>query len=252
MNQEPIILYKFASRGRPEKFQEAVDRIILTQGENTNYVLLVSIDLDDPCRDQYQRILVKISRLFDGFELPPKMIYSIATSANKIHAINRDVHEPKYVDFKGNIFPNWHILVNMSDDMLLENSFAATVRTFFSDLQQYDAFLHLPDGFTNERLCTLSIMGHTYFERFGYIYHPSYKSVYCDNEAMEVAKILGCYHYVDEPTFTHAHPANVGSQAWDERYAVTENSELYKVDEQNYLARKARNFDIHLVKPSCI
>jgi len=74
---------------------------------------------------------------------------------------------------------------------------------FYKNLDQ---FVHFPDGFTADRLATMSIMGREYYNRFKYIYHPDYISLWCDNEAMEVAKMLGCYTYVDKNIFQHLHP----------------------------------------------
>lgn len=40
-------------------------------------------------------------------------------------------------------------------------------------------------------LMTLPIMDRVYYERFGYIYHPSYRHMFCDQEMTAVAHMLG-------------------------------------------------------------
>jgi hypothetical protein len=69
-------------------------------------------------------------------------------------------------------------------------------------------------------------MGRDYYKRFNYIYHPSYLSVYCDNEATEVAKRLGKYLYKPDSVYTHLHPSNVSAH-WDALYEKNESPESY-------------------------
>jgi hypothetical protein len=171
MSDKPIILYKFATRSRPKRFQQALDSI-LNNADGTNFRILVTIDDDD---EQMQTVSKEPQH--------PSVTFISGVSQSKIHAINRDMELAMDWD--------WQILVNFSDDMLITSkNFEPTVREAFyvSGAWEYDVFLHLPDGYANERLCTLSIMGREYYKRFNYIYHPSYVSVYCDNEATEVAK----------------------------------------------------------------
>jgi hypothetical protein len=160
-----------------------------------------------------------------------RLVIKRGQSKNKIDAINRDINEFDW---------DWDILVNVSDDMIIEKGFDDVVREAFEN--SLDLFLHLPDGFANERLATMSIMGRDYYNRFGYIYHPSYESVYCDDEAMNVAKILNKYLYVDKHVFKHIHPANVGAHLMDDQYKKTEAADVHARDCTNYQNRKNNNF----------
>jgi hypothetical protein len=87
----------------------------------------------------------------------------------------------------------------------------------------------------------MSIMGRTYYERFGYVYHPAYTSLWCDNEAQDVAMQLGCYKYVPKQIFTHKHPAWTGERA-DEQLIQTQR--YYQADMRIYNERKDKNFDL--------
>ena len=49
------------------------------------------------------------------------------------------------------------------------------------------------------------VIGKPYYERFGYIYHPDYKCVYCDNEFMEMSRILKKSIYIDKLIIKHDH-----------------------------------------------
>jgi hypothetical protein len=174
------ICYKFATRSRPNKFFSCLDNIT-SLAKNIDYFILVSIDIDDESMNTHE-IRCRISN-YDN--VIPYWGYS---NQNKITAINRDVC----------FAPDWQILINVSDDfMFLKDGFDLQIiqdmQTYFPDL---DGFLHYPDGHTNSKLATMSIFGRKYYDRFGYIYHPDYESVYCDQEAQEVAKKLGKYKYI--------------------------------------------------------
>lgn len=223
------ILYKLATRSRPQRFAETIKSIV-DNSSNDDYLVLVSIDEDDESMQQY----IEDHTLGMGFPHYNVVVVN-GKSKNKIDAINRDM------DDSWNRWINWDVLVNISDDMVITSpNFDKVVRNVFSETT--DLFLHLPDGYANERLCTMSIMGKDYYKRFGYIYHPSYESVYCDNEATDVAKALNKYVYVNEHLFKHNHPANVGAHLMDAQYEKTEASEVHAKDCTNYQLRKSINF----------
>jgi hypothetical protein len=152
-------------------------------------------------------------------------------SKSKIDAINRDVDKAK----------PWDILVNTSDDMWF-------IRRGFDDLIRKDmgekltGVLHYDDGRINgKKIMTMSIMGRKYYDMFGYIYHPDYKSFYSDNEATEVAKLSGYYKYSGERLFDHMHPTE-GLGKMDEQY--TNNNRNWAHDEEVFSRRKAINFGL--------
>lgn len=220
------ILYKLTTRSRPQRFLQTYESI-KKHANNLNHLILVSIDDDD----------LSMHKFFENNPIDdPNMVVISGTSKNKIDAINRDVE-------KADDYFDWDILVNISDDMLITSDrFEVVLRESFKD--DLDHFLHLPDGFANERIPTMSIMGRDYYNRFGYIYHPSYVSVWADNEAMDVAKLLGKWQYVNEVLFTHEHPANVGSHLMDEQYERTESFELHKADNECFENRKKNRFNL--------
>lgn len=230
MNQDLFILYKLATRGRPERFAETLDSII-SNSSNANYLVLVSIDEDDESMQKY----IDDKELGLGYPHLNVVVVN-GISKNKIDAINRDIER---VTEKWNI--KWDILVNISDDMLItSNQFDSVVRSAFTETT--DLFLHLPDGYRNESIPTMSIMGVNYYNRFGYVYHHDYESVYCDNEAMDVAKKLNRYIYINQKLFTHEHPSNIGRHIWDAQYEKNEAIEVHTKDCLLYGDRKQNNF----------
>jgi len=155
-------------------------------------------------------------------------------SKNKIDAINRDVDK----------FKVWDILVNVSDDQVFTvKGFDQKIIDAFQFTNGTDLFLHFRD--TNhdpiDALCTLSIIGRDYFKRDGYIYHPSYHSVWCDNEGQEVAKKRGCYRFIPDVIFDHLHPA-YGKAKTDAQYQKTESTFVHKKDHNNFLKRQKQGF----------
>lgn len=204
-----MILFNFATRSRPEKAAATIASI--REYCQDKYTIYMKIDQDDEATLSYDF---------------PNTRQVIGVSKSKIHAINRGVN-----DISG-----WDILVNISDDQLFIKPFSIDCGT--------DEFIHYPDGHVNERLCTMSVMGRDYYRRFRYVYHPDYVSLWCDNEAMEVAQQLGCYRYIDEHIFTHNHPAWTGEKP-DEQLINTQA--FYRQDERTYKLRKAQGFPIKSV-----
>jgi len=223
------ILYKLTTRSRPQRWLETLDSITNKSRVCSDFFVLTSIDDDDHTMHNFL-----VANQYEIGHRYQKEIVLSGISANKIDAINRDMSQ---IDR----WYNWDILVNISDDMLITSPrFEDVLRNVFSE--SLDLFLHLPDGYQNRNLPTMSIMGREYYERFNYIYHPSYQSVYCDNEAMDVAKSLGKHVYVDEHLFVHNHPANIGKHVWDSQYEKTEDGQVYAQDSLNYQKRKQLHF----------
>lgn len=213
-----MILYNFASRSRPDKFFKAIENINTLS--KTDHIILAKLDTDDKAmQDRFDEVNRCGAIIVWGH------------SKNKIDAINRDIPD------------GWDILVNMSDDMVFtkEGFDLDIIEAFNGDLDQ---FIHFPDGFTAERLCSMSIIGRDYYDRFGYVYHPDYVSLWCDNEAQDVAKDLGKYKFVNKNIFIHDHPAWTGAKP-DQQ--LIETQKYYRQDQRTYNKRKACGFPKHSV-----
>ena len=210
------ILYNYPSRSRPALFRRGVESII-ENSHSANFEILAIVDDNDRTLKEYN---------FDGCTV------LLGESKSKVDAINRG---HKYI-----LNSNADIIVNMSDDMMF------TKKGFDSDIMNaignnWDQCIHFPDGTTGDKLISLSILGMEYYTRFNYIYHPDYYSVYCDNETMDVAKILNCYKFINENIFVHLHPAN-GNAFNDEQYRYTES--FHPIDQATYFKRKAMNYGL--------
>lgn len=232
------ILFKYTTRSRRSNFLRGIDSIVSNISDKSNYHILISVE------NQFNDATMHPLPLLD---CPHTYCVNTDKPTTKIDAINRDVNEfTKVCD--------WDILVNMSDDMIFtEKGFDDIIRESFrlnpwealhkygSSYIEYSLYqcIHFPDGVTNEKLISMSILGRTYYERDKYIYHPDYKSLYCDEEVMAVAKMRGCYKYVDKHIFKHLHPAH-GNAPNDAQYQHTES--FHPIDGATFQRRKANGF----------
>jgi len=227
MSKPLKILFKYPSRGRKEYFLQSLDSILSNIHDKDNCHILVTADIDDKeMRELPQHI-------YDSSLITVRY----GNSKSKIDAVNRDM------EFSG----DWDILIVMSDDMAITfDGFDVVIRNQFKEYG-LDTFLHIPDQDAKHALATMYIAGKDFYNRFGYIYHPDYLSLFCDNEVHEVAIALGKYRYLDfTGLIAHYNPA----------YGHREKDEMFKhqqeigwtIDQQTYINRKIRNFDIHLLK----
>jgi len=215
------ILVKFPTRSRRQKFKSVLGQYDHLATGTPLY--LVSYDIDDPN-------MVGIEKEYTDYR---HVIFDRDRSPNKIHACNRNIDKVK---------EPWDILVLASDDMICTRQGWDTIiielmERHFPDT---DGVLHFNDGHTGSTCATMTIMGRKYYNRFGYIYDPAYKSLFCDNEYMDVAKKLEKYCYFSEIIFTHEHPIWNGNRGHDKLYE--RNNRFYKQDQITYEQRKRANF----------
>lgn len=214
------ILIKYPSRGRPERFFQGLDSIMDNVADTENFHVSATLDIDDETMNN-KDVVERINKY-------QNVSIQWGLSDSKIHAVNRDL-------------PEWgDIIVVQSDDMRFTFwGFDEIIRNEFQD-GDLDRLLHLPDFDAKHALATMYIAGREYYNRFGYIYHPSYKSVWADNEAQDVAKQLDKYVYVDCPgVIEHLNPA-YGHLPRDTMFDIQQG--FWNEDEANYYKRKLLNF----------
>lgn len=218
------MLIKFPTRSRPEKFFNVLDKYVEMLEEPNNTFFLVSCDEDDLSMNNKEII----SR-FSGYN---NLSFFFGNNRNKVEAINANLTDCEF-----------DILLLASDDMIPQvHGYDTIVRQgfkkFFPDT---DGVLWFNDGYQGERLNTLCIIGKKYYDRFGYIYHPSYVSLWCDNEFSEVSKILKKVKYIPHVIIKHEHPVWLG-QEWDE--LQKKNDSFNNRDMENFHKRQKINFQL--------
>jgi hypothetical protein len=218
------IVVKFPTRSRPHQAISTITGYkMFARDQSIRYV--VSIDENDP---QMNNGIVKRRLEEMGCEV------LVGNSISKVHAINRDLQHAG----------NWDIMLLGCDDMICQTPhWDDIIRSEFSqDFPDLDGVLWHSDGYVNERLNTLPILGRKYFDRFGYIYNPAYTSLWCDNEFMEVATALGKHKYYPKVLFKHEHFSNnkfIGQDA-----LMRHNESFYQSDKRVYEQRKSTNFGL--------
>lgn len=229
MIPSPLILYKFASRSRREKFFAAIDNI-QSLSRHDNYVILATLDDDDG-----EMNTLEVRQRLSSYE---KIIVDWGTSKNKIHAINRGMENLEKIPF-------FDILIVMSDDMafIKEGFDLDIIQDMKNHFPNYDGILHYPDGSPNSHILTMSILGRKWFQYTGSIYPEVYDSVCCDMEVQDVAIACGKLVFIEKNILSHNHPAWKKAEM-DAQYRKTEDPAVHVKDRKMYDERKASGFNI--------
>ena len=217
------LLIKFPTRNRKNKFFKVLRQYQNMCEDLDNTYFLITLDNDDESMNPSD-----VEEIFNTFK-NIKVVYG--TSNSKIHAVNRDIE----------LVNDWDIVLLASDDMTpkvkgYDNIIRNKMKELYSDT---DGILWFNDGHMGNKLNTLCILGKKYYDRFGYIYHPEYKSVWSDNEFMLVGNILGKQTYFEQVIIEHEHP-DWGYGSRDEIHQ--NNSKNENQDKLLFTKRKDNNF----------
>lgn len=213
------ILIKFPSRGRPEKFKETFQSYLNRSSKKHDIKFICSFDQDDISMNN-----TEIKSYLDQYDF---VQYFYGQSSNKIEAINANMQDAEF-----------DILILAADDLFpcqdnYDDRIVSDMQTYHPDM---DGCLHYSNPTWEERLDIGCIMGYKYYKRFDYIYHPSYKTIFCDNEYTMVAKKLNKHKYIPEQLFNHFY---VISDITADRNWV-----FNREDEINFHNREKNNFYI--------
>jgi len=221
-SKDTKILYKFATRGRPEKFKKVLETYYQMMSGKNPFEFIISVDKDDSTMNNQNMISYLQSK--------PNLKFFFGESKTKIEAVNADI--------KGIYFD---ILVIVSDDMIpqiqgFDDIIVKHMNQYFPNM---DGALHYNDGCCGQDKCiTLSIIGRKLYEYFGYVYHPAYKSFYCDNEFTDEVRRLNKVVYIPQVIIKHVWSG--GPSSSDALYR--RNSQMGKEDATTYARRKMQGF----------
>lgn len=167
----------------------------------------------------------------------------IGNNKTKIQAANADIEK---VDW------SWDIVVLVSDDMRPQvKGWDDVLRTHMTArFPDTDGILWCNDGAQGDKLNTLSVLGRTMYQRMGYIYHPDYKSLFCDTEFTDQCK--GVYAskclYIPHCIIRHEHPFTGFESRMDALYQ--RNQVYWREDMMTYIRRKQYEFDWSILIPT--
>lgn len=241
------LLVKFPTRGRPDKFFTVLDRYYYGAKRKNLVSFLITCDHDDLTMNNPE-VRQRLQDKYKG------MTVVFGHSKNKIEAVNADMaHAPEY-----------DIILLASDDMVPEEKgYDEIIRQKMTELYpDTDGVLWFFDGYRRD-FNTLCILGKKYYDRFGYIYHPSYKSFWSDNEFTDVANQFGKQTFIDKVIIRHVHPdwiqkdpatasmhqnihGAAGGNGVDDTFI--KNLPFEQQDRINYYTRKQTNFGLGEVK----
>lgn len=152
-------------------------------------------------------------------------VITVGRHTNKIEAVN------------GGRVKDWDVLLLASDDMvpIAEGYGAKVLKAMEEHFPHLDGVIYFDDGYAGKRTCTLPIFGKRLYDQFGYVYDPSYNSLFCDNEQTEVLQAIGRLVYIDEKIIEHRHHVT-GLAKQDSLY--DRNDAFWIEDKTTYEKRK--------------
>ncbi len=215
-------LFKYPTFRRPEWFQQTLNIYYSMLSNKHEYEFLITLNEDDETMNNK-----KMRKFMDSYT---HLKYKYGKHESKIAAINADMENKDF-----------DILFLISDDMIpvapgFDDVIAQAIEEHFPNL---DGALHYNDDCCGkDRTITLSIMGKKLYDYFGYIYHPDYKSFFCDNEfTLEVRRMKKVFY---SPLVIVKHDWKGGSRGGDIVYK--RNTKLGRGDESTFNRRRKKGF----------
>jgi hypothetical protein len=231
------ILVQFPTYGRADKFLNVFEQYIETSSGKHDIFFNINCDQSDMTMiDPY--VGSQITKLITKNRWVMGAV-NFDYDTNKISAINNHI-EGKDFD----------IVVCASDDMVpkawgWDNEIAIAMNQYFPDL---DGCVHFDDGNTNGELITFSILGRVLYQNFGYIYHPDYKSLYCDDEFTQQVKNMKKEQYINKKIISHEHWSIEGSENHNKVDVAVQKTLYYSGrDKMVFEKRKELGFPKHRI-----
>lgn len=167
----------------------------------------------------------------------------VSPNTSKIEACNANMAEIPW---------EWDIVVLVSDDMIphvqgYDDVIRNSMATRFPDT---DGIVWLNDGAQGEALNTLTIFGRRMYDSFGYLYHPDYKSLFCDTELTDLCtgRLKEKCVYMSQCIIRHEHPGTGFPQRMDALYQ--HNQKFWSADMRTYIRRKSYPHHLSILIPT--
>ena len=242
------ILAQFPTLARPEKFLNCLEKYINSTSGQHEIFFNINCDVSDTLMYN-QEVIDSVQEIFLNQERSQDLkwhdhfcsgIFHFDEHTTKISAVNSNM------DNIPTEYKDWDIVIVISDDMIpqvshWDDEIAQTMLDHYADL---DGCISFGDGYIDKGgLITFSILGRKLYDHFGYIYHPDYKSLYCDQEFTEEVKRLDKVTYIDKMIIKHEHYAEEGnSNSGDCDYSAKKTLYFSGRDGQVFEERKKLGF----------
>lgn len=208
---------------RPKEALAAAQKWISTAGTSIEYFL--SLDVNDPSEQDYLR-LFSGNWMLDPNNPKDKKTLLINQNRSAIDAINNAAK-----------VATGDILVQMADDFDCPEDWG--LKIIEATKGKTDWILKTQDGI-QKWIITLPIMDLAYYNRFGYIYFPEYRHMFCDTELSCVADLTG-RRLESQILFPHNH-YSVTKKTPDEVSRRADST--WAQGEKLFIERYKRNFDL--------
>ena len=222
------ILIKFPTRGRRKLFSETLLKWRKMLSGKHDVLFLIAIDEDDAA--------MNTPEVLDRLRKHKDIEVQVAPgTGSKIEAINRGVVLAS---------SGADVVILAADDFVpqIQGYDDEIIKTFGGD---YNKALWYRDGLQpgeQDEICTLPIIGASIIQRWGFLYHPDYRSVYADNEYTDVLFLAGLFGRIATCIIRHDWAASDNQGKPDILKARNEAPELYAADKATYERRKAEGF----------
>lgn len=201
------------SRSRPQQAESTIKLWLENATDSSQIEYILSIDHDDKHLKTYKAIADKY-----GIKT------HVALNKSAIEAINRAAKKS-----------NGNLLVVVSDDFLCP---AGWDNSLLAELEDNEDFIVKTQDGIQDWIITMPILDRKYYERFGYVYFPGYKHLFCDTEMTSVADILD-RKITSDLFFEHQH-YSTGKCKKD--LINVRNDKTWKQGERLYNSRKSIKF----------
>lgn len=168
------------SRQRPNKSFNAIQKWC-EFGQEKDFEVIVSLDESDPLLNTYKELYSR-NKYVNLIVNPNRSAVDAINNAAKVA--------------KGEVF----IVVSDDTDTILR--WDAVLRGVIGSRKDFVLKVH--DGI-QDWLCTMPIMDREYYNRFGYIYYPEFRHMFCDTLLTHQADALKRMIWRNDIKFDHLH-----------------------------------------------
>jgi len=235
------ILLKCPTRSRPRQVIETLQKYIRLANSPKLMGIAVSCDLDDVSMTR-NLVREEIETLMKKVEWG-RVYYS--DNHSKIEACNANMESVDYA---------WDIVVLVSDDMIPQvKGYDDVIRNqMIASFPDTNGILWFNDGYQGDKLNTLCVYGRKFYDRQGYIYHPSYKSLFCDTEFTDLCRTdyKNICEYISYCIIRHEHPGTGFENKMDALYVS--NQKYWNDDMYTYISRKRYDYDWSILIPTIV
>jgi glycosyltransferase involved in cell wall biosynthesis len=168
------------SRSRSTKSFDTVQKWI-QNASGTDFEVIISIDSNDPYMEQYHAIYSNVA----------KANIIVNDNRSAVDAINNAAKES-----------SGEVLIVVSDDTGCISNWDGVISNAVAGKSDY--VLKVYDGI-QKWIVTMPVMDRTYYNRFGYVYYPEFKHMFCDTFLTHQADALKRIIWRNDITIPHLH-----------------------------------------------